>query len=106
MVGDPRVGEGVAGAVGGEVGDDGNPTRKDGGVEFRRVVVLAFEYDLDTHQVAIGGQPMPLSLAQMIAGEGMRVLEEHRKLAALQALQRAAADAALAERVRQDLSKH
>ncbi len=88
------------------MGEDGNPTRKDGGVVVRSVIVLAFEYDLDTHQVVIGGQPMQLSLAQMIAGEGMRVLEEMRKLAALQALQRAAADARLADMVRPDLRKH
>lgn len=56
------------------------------GVTHHPVAVLTFTLDLTTFQVAIGGQPLPLSLAMMIAGEGMRILEEQRRLAAAQML--------------------
>jgi hypothetical protein len=68
--------------------DTGNQTRKDNGVEHHRVSVLELVYNHETHQVSIGGLPMPLSLAQMIAGEGLRVLEEQRRIAAAQMLAR------------------
>jgi hypothetical protein len=62
-------------------------------------IVLALEYDPRTHQIAVGGTPMPLSLAQMICDEAQRVLAEQRRMAALQALQQAAADQAIARNV-------
>lgn len=62
-------------------------------------IVLALEYDPRTHQVTIGGMPMPLSLAQMICDEAARVLTEQRRMAAIAAMQQAAADQAIANKV-------
>lgn len=67
-------------------------TPKDNGVSSERVSVLSFEYNHETHQVSIGGTPMQLSLAQMIAGEGLRVLEEQRKLAGARLLRQQLAE--------------
>jgi hypothetical protein len=64
------------------------------GVTHSPVAVLTFTLDLTTHQVAIGGQPMPLTLAMMIAGEGMRILEEQRRVAAAMVLRQQLADQA------------
>jgi hypothetical protein len=66
----------------------------DNGVRKVEQSVLTLTYDHETHQVAIGGVPMPLSLAMMICGEGMRVLEEQRGVAAVRVLQQQAAEAA------------
>jgi len=64
-------------------GGTGNGER---GIEHHPVALLTLTLDLTTHQVAIGGQSLPLSLAQMIVGEGMRLLEEQRRMAAAQML--------------------
>ena len=77
--------------------DDGNG--KGNGVTRHPVVVLSFTLDLETYQVSIGGQPMPVSLAQMIAGEGMRVLEEQRRAAAAMILRQQLAEQATNEAV-------
>lgn len=62
-------------------------------------IVLALEYDSRSHQITVGGTPMPLSLAQMICDEAARVLAEQRRMAAIVALQQAAADQAIARNV-------
>jgi hypothetical protein len=62
-------------------------------------IVLVLEYDPHTHQVTIGGTPIQISLAQMICDEAQRVLAEQRRMAALHALQQAAADQAIARNV-------
>lgn len=58
-----------------------------------RTITLALILDLETHQVGIGGEPMPLSLAQMICDEGARVLAEQRRIAVAQAMQQQMAEA-------------
>lgn len=75
----------------------GNGSNGDGVVHSHQVSVLELSYDHVTHQVTVGGMPMALSLAQMILGEAGRILEEQRKIATVQALQRAAADQALVD---------
>lgn len=75
------------------------------GVERHAVMVLSFTLDLTTWQVAIGGQPMPLSIAQMIADEGMRVLAEQRKVGAALALRQQLAEQAENEAVAAALRK-
>lgn len=59
-----------------------------------RRTTISFVYDHDTHQVGIEGDQMPISLSQMITGEGMRLLEEQRKIAAVREIRRALAEAA------------
>jgi hypothetical protein len=74
------------------------------GVAHVKVSVLELTYNHETHQVTIGGMPMPLSLAMMMLGEGMRVLEEQRRIAAAQVLhqtiEQAKRDQAIADAVR------
>ena len=62
------------------------PNRAMGEAVSRSTLVL--EYDGETHQVIIGGDPMPISLAQMICGEAQRVMDEKRRAAAAMMLQR------------------
>ncbi len=75
------------------------------GVTHHPVAVLTFTLDLTTFQVAIGGQPLPLSLAMMIAGEGMRLLEEQRRMAAAQMLRQQLQEQAANEAVAAALRK-
>lgn len=56
------------------------------GVTSTKVSVLTLSFNHETQQVEIGGTVMALSLAQMICGEGLRVLEESRRLMAAQQL--------------------
>lgn len=84
--------------------DGVNDRDNDNGVRVTGKMQLVLEYDLASFQVTIGGQPMPLSLAQMICDEGARLLEEQRRIAAAKMLQQAIAeaqrDAAIAAAVR------
>lgn len=68
-----------------------------------RSYTLALSYSEETHQVSIGGDPMPLSLAQMLCNEGLRVLEEQRRIAAARmvrdTLEREAGDRNLAAKI-------
>lgn len=67
--------------------DGGENRSQDGnGVRVTGKLQLVLEYDLVSFQVTIGGQPMPLSLAQMICGEGARLLEEQRRVVAAKLL--------------------
>jgi hypothetical protein len=75
------------------------------GVTHHPVAVLTFTLDLTTYQVAIGGQSLPISLAQMIAGEGMRILEEQRRVAAAMMLREQLAEQAANEAVATALRK-
>lgn len=50
--------------------------------------------DLTTFQVSIGGESMPISLAQMICEEALRILGETRRLAAAKQLGAAIQEAA------------
>ena len=74
------------------------------GVRVLQKVTLTFVYDTSNHQVTIEGDTMQISLAQMIAGEGLRVLDEKRRMAAAMQLQelmrQQAADAAVAAALR------
>jgi len=85
--------------------DNGAGNGKENGVTHHPVAVLSFTLDLTTFQVAIGGEPLPLSLAMMIAGEGMRLLEEQRRVAAAMMLRQQLADAAANEVVAAALRK-
>jgi hypothetical protein len=84
--------------------DNGDNAEKGNGVTRHPVAVLSFTLDLTTYQVAVGGQPLPLSLAMMIAGEGLRILEEQRRVAAAmmlrQQLQEQAANEVVAAALR------
>jgi hypothetical protein len=84
-------------------GDKGNgkPTIE----QVEHGLVLTLIYDQGTHQVAIGGAPMPLSLAMMIVDEGKRVLEEQRRLAMMQNLNAAAQRQAMAAKVAEQIFK-
>jgi hypothetical protein len=55
---------------------------------------LELVMDLATFQVSIGGEQMPISLAQMICGEALRLLDEQRRLAAATQLGQRIQDAA------------
>lgn len=66
----------------------------DNGHSTARQTILTFVYNHETHQVSIEGDRMPLSLSQMIAGEGMRLLEEQRKLAAVREVRKTLAEEA------------
>lgn len=83
----------------------GNGQNGEHGVTHHPVAVLTFTLDLTTFQVAVGGQPLPLSLAMMIAGEGMRLLEEQRRAAAAMMLRQQLADQAANEAVAAALRK-
>lgn len=69
-----------------ENGGNGNGTDKP------REAVLTLTYNLDTCQVAIGGDPIPVALGQMMLDEAQRQLEQMRRLAAAQGLAAAAAE--------------
>lgn len=56
--------------------------------------VLTLTYDHQTHQVVIGGSPLPMSLGQMILSEAMRLLEEQRRETHMALLARKAQEAA------------
>ncbi len=73
--------------------DKTNGERKPERIELERISVLELTYNHTTCQVAIGGKPMPISLAQIILGEAMRLLEEQRRLALAQQLQQQAQQA-------------
>jgi hypothetical protein len=62
------------------------------GVDKAREVVLTLTYNLDTCQVAIGGDPIPVALGQMMLDEAGRQLEQLRRVAAAQGLAAAAAE--------------
>jgi ATP-dependent protease HslVU (ClpYQ) peptidase subunit len=62
------------------------------GAEKPREVVLTLTYNLDTCQVAIGGDPIHVALGQMMLDEAQRQLEQVRRLAAAQGLAAAAAE--------------
>ena len=85
--------------------DNGADNGKENGVTHHPVAVLSFTLDLTTYQVAIGGQPLPLSLAMMIAGEGMRLLEEQRRTAAALMLRQQLAEQATNEAIAAALRK-
>ncbi len=69
------------------------------GVEHQRVAVLTLTYNHETCLVTIGGTAMPIALAQMIAGEGMRLLEEQRRVAAAAAFQRQVQESARVQQI-------
>ena len=71
-----------------------NAGNGESGVKRVQQSVLSLIYDHETHQVSIGGVPMPLALAQMICDEGARVLEQQRRVAHMRALAQQAQDAA------------
>jgi len=55
---------------------------------------LELTFDLASCQLTIGGDVMPISLAQMIVDEAARLLAEQRRMAAAQQLGKAITDAA------------
>lgn len=57
------------------------------GVRVIQKYALALVYDTGTHQVSIGGDTMPICLAQMILDEALRQLEITRRQQAAIALQ-------------------
>lgn len=70
-----------------------------GGATVTGKIVLELVYDCVTFQVAIAGQPMPISLAQMIVDEGARALAEQRRMAAALQLQQQMAENARAQAI-------
>jgi hypothetical protein len=78
---------------------------KDGnGVRVAGEIVLELRYDCVSFQVSIGGEPMALSLAQMIVDEGARVLAEQRRLAAAMQLQKQMQEQAHAQEIARRVS--
>jgi hypothetical protein len=63
------------------------------GQDKAREVVLTLTYNLDTFQVTIGGDPIPVALGQMMLDEAGRQLEQMRRLGAAHELAALAADA-------------
>lgn len=61
-------------------------------MEGNGTTTLTLTLHHDTLQVSIGGDQMPVALAQMIAGEAMRQLDQIRRIAAAQGLQVAAVE--------------
>ena len=51
-----------------------------------RTSTLVLTYDHETHQVLISGDPLPVSLGQMMLDEAARVLDELRRHASVQKL--------------------
>jgi hypothetical protein len=72
---------------------------KGNAVKVSGKIMLALEYDCLTHQVEIGGDPMQVSLAQMICDEGSRLLAEQRRVAAAMALSRQMAEQRQAQEI-------
>lgn len=60
---------------------------------------LELVMDLATFQVSIGGEVMPISLAQMMCGEALRILDEQRRLAAATQLGKRIQDAARTQEI-------
>jgi hypothetical protein len=56
------------------------------GADKPREAVLTLTYNLDTCQVAIGGDAIPVALGQMMLDEAQRQLEQMRRIAAAQGL--------------------
>ncbi len=75
--------------------NNGNPASRDASAGLRLELTL----DLTSFQVSIGGEAMPLSLAQMICDEALRLLAEQRKMAAAQQLGKAITDAARTQEI-------
>lgn len=61
--------------------------------------MLVVRLDLETFQVSIGGDVMPISLGQMMCEEALRVLGEQRRLAAAKQLGEAIQDAARTKQI-------
>ena len=61
--------------------------------------MLVVRLDLETFQVSIGGDVMPISLGQMMCEEALRVLGEQRRLAAATQLGQAIQDAARTKQI-------
>jgi hypothetical protein len=59
---------------------------QDVALEISKSYVLTLTYSPVSHQVTVGGESMPISLAQMIVGEASRLLEEQRRVASAQLL--------------------
>lgn len=76
------------------------------GVTSAKVSVLTLSFNHETQQVEIGGTAMALSLAQMICGEGLRVLEESRRLMAAQQLRAQLAEQEQNARIAASLRSH
>jgi hypothetical protein len=74
-------------------------SRDGNGVTVSGKIVLQLEYDCVTHQVVISGDPMQVSLAQMICDEGSRLLMEQRRAAASMQIARAMAEQARAQEI-------
>jgi hypothetical protein len=64
------------------------------GADATHQTMIVLKLDLETFQVALGGDVMPISLAQMMCEEALRVLGEQRRLAAAKQLGEAIQDAA------------
>jgi hypothetical protein len=64
------------------------------GAQDTHHAMLIVRMDLETFQVSIGGDVMPISLGQMMCEEALRVLGEQRRLAAAKQLGEAIQDAA------------
>lgn len=81
----------------------GQAKRHTAGISLDPASVLTLTYDHATHQVAISGDAIPLSLGQMIVDEARRLLEEKRRLVTAQQIaatvRQQAADQALLDRV-------
>lgn len=88
------------------MGEDGNPTRKDGGVETSRVDVLTLTLTRDPWHLHVGGTIENHDVAMAMLSQATRYFEQLLKLEALQQMQQSAADAALAEQVRRNLGRN
>lgn len=73
---------------------DGRPATK---------LTLTLTYDVESFQVSIGGDQIPLSLAQMMLDEAGRGLEQQRRIAAAAALRDQMAHSAAMGRVAIDV---
>lgn len=86
--------------------DNGNGKPDAEAPALDRIYILTLTFNEHTFQVSIGGEAMPVSLAQMIVGEAMRLLEETRRLDVAQQLkaqmEQNLRDQAIFDRVRKE----
>lgn len=66
---------------------------------------LVLTYDPATYQVTLGGDPVPLALAQMMLAEVQEQLSIQRRTAAAMETRQRLAEQVEGERIRQSLSK-
>lgn len=84
---------------------DNNGNGEHGGTSTK-VTVLTLSFNHETSQVEIGGTAMCVTLAQMICGEGLRLLEESRRAACAMALRQQIAEQEQNARIAASMRKH